>query len=77
VTELSNDELASVSYACSYVAVPDPPPHYLRRFVVLRLHRADPRLAEKVARLDAEQCAGLLRAVHSRQCVTAHATYYP
>jgi hypothetical protein len=62
MAELSAAEMASVTRACRHVAVPEPPPAYLRWFLVVRLDRDDPRLAETVAGLDSDRCAALLRA---------------
>jgi hypothetical protein len=67
MAELSAIDMEAITRACRHVAAPERPAPYLRQFLIARLDRDNPRLAETVARLDFDGCAALLRAVRLRQ----------
>jgi len=64
---LSIHEMREAVRACAHIAVPEQPPPYLQRFLVLRLQQDNPDLAAKVADLDAAGWAALFNVIREFQ----------
>ena len=65
--ELSVQEIREVVRACAHIRVPDPAPPYMKRFLVLRIAREDPSLADKVDHLPPNGCAELFHLIRLLQ----------
>lgn len=68
---LSCDEMNRLLRACAHVSVPERPISLFQRYLVGRLHRAEPELSNKIAQLDSEHWCELCRDLRDIQGVAA------